>query len=298
MNFFFIYLQQVNIMKLKKLIKPLSAIFLLLFSFYYTDKVVDIIREKDPIMQQIRLSSEKYKVDSIDARVVGDNIIPGKNGREIDYEESYSKMKQYGMYNEALTAFKEIEPTISIEDYYDKYIIQGNNEYKKVALVFKINSNNNFLELINVLNNQNIKTTLFIDGLFLENNTSTIKKLLNHELEILSYDNKYDELYFNSALNYLASLTKKNPQFCYAEYDQKEVLELCTKLKLHTIIPTIRITDSPYKTIKGKLTNSAIISLPITAQTINELPLIIDYISQKGYTFVTLEELLTEGFEK
>ena len=86
MNFFFIYLQQVNIMKFKKLIKPLSAIFLLLFSFYYTNKVVDIIREKDPIMQQIRLSSEKYKVDSIDARVVGNNIIPGKNGREIDYE--------------------------------------------------------------------------------------------------------------------------------------------------------------------------------------------------------------------
>lgn len=285
-------------MKLKKLIKPLSAIFLLLFSFYYTDKVVDIIREKDPIMQQIRLSSEKYKFDSIDARVVGDNIIPGKNGREIDYEESYSKMKQYGMYNEALTTFKEIEPTISIEDYYDKYIIQGNNEYKKVALVFKINSNNNFLELINALNNQNIKTTLFIDGLFLENNTSTIKTLLNHELEILSYDNKYDELYFNSALNYLASLTKKNPQFCYAEYDQKEVLELCTKLKLHTVIPTIRVIDSPYKTIKGKLTNSAIISLPLTTQTINEFPLIIDYISQKGYTFVTLEELLTEDFEK
>ena len=298
MNFFFIYLQQVNIMKFKKLIKPLSAIFLLLFSFYYTNKVVDIIREKDPIMQQIRLSSEKYKVDSIDARVVGNNIIPGKNGREIDYEESYSKMKQYGMYNEALTTFKEIEPTISVEDYYDKYIIQGNNEYKKVALVFKINSNNNFLELINVLNSQNIKTTLFIDGLFLENNTSTIKTLLNHELEILSYDNKYDELYFNSALNYLASLTKKNPQFCYAEYDQKEVLELCTKLKLHTVSPTIRVIDSPYKTIKGKLTNSAIISLPLTTQTINELPLIIDYISQKGYTFVTLEELLTEDFEK
>lgn len=285
-------------MKLKKLIKPLSAIVLLLFSFYYTDKVVDIIREKDPIMQQIRLSSEKYQIESVDAKVIGDNIIPGKNGKEIDYEKSYTKMKQYGMYNEALTIFKETTPTISIADYYDKYIIQGNTDNKQVALVFKINELNNFQDLSDLLLSTNIKTTLFIDGLFLENNTEEITKLLNQELEILSYDNKYDELYFTSALNYLSSLTKKEPKFCYAEYDQKEVLELCSKLHLHTIIPTIRVTTSPYKTIKGKLNNSAIISLPLTNQTIRELPLIIDYITQKGYTLSTLDELLSENFDK
>ena len=93
-------------------------------------------------------------------------------------------MKQYGTYNEALTTFKEIEPIISIDDYYDKYIIQGNTERKSVALVFKITSNNNLQELINILNNKNIKTTFFIDGLFLENNTDLIKNLSNHELEL------------------------------------------------------------------------------------------------------------------
>ena len=149
-----------------------------------------------------------------------------------------------------------------------------------------------------ILSSKNINATLFIDGLFLENNTETIQKYLNHEIELLSYDNKYDELYFNSALNYMSSLTKKDPKFCYAEYDQKEVLELCSKLKLHTIIPTIRPIEYPYKTIKGKLTNSSVISLKLTDQTINELPLIIDYISQKGYTFKTLEELLSESYEK
>ena len=296
MNSFFIYLQQVNIMK--KLFKPLSAIFLLLFSFYYTNKVVEIVRETDPIMKEIRLSSKKYEVLPDNARIIGNNIIPGKTGKEVDYEKSYTRMKQYGTYNEALTTFKEIEPTISVDDYYDKYIIQGNNERKSVALVFKITNNNKVQDLINILNNKNIKTTFFIDGLFLENNTDLIKNISNHELELLSYDQKYDELYFNSALNYLSSLTKENPKFCYAEYDQKEVLELCTKLKLHTIIPTIRVTDYPYKTIKGKLSNSSIISLPLTSQTINELPLIINYISQKGYSFLTLEELLSESFEK
>lgn len=287
-------------MKIKKLIRPISALLLLLFSFYYTNQVVEIIRERDPIMQQIRLSSEKYQIASENAKIIGNNIIPGKSGREIDYEKSYTKMRQYGMYNEALTTFKEVKPTISVEDYLDKYIVQGNTERKSVALVFKINTNNNFQELINVLNNKNVKTTLFVDGLFLENNTQSIMTLSNqnHKIEILNYDNRYDELYFTSALNYLSSLTKKNPMFCYAEYDQKEVIELCSKLKLHTVIPTIRITEYPYKTIKGKLTNSAIISIPLTDQAMNELPLIIDYITQKGYTFLTLEELLSESIEK
>ena len=285
-------------MKINKLIKPFSAILLLLFSFFYTNKVVDIIRESDPIMQQIRLSSEKYQIQSQNAKIVGNNIIPGKTGRQIDYEESYNKMKQYGMYNETLTTFKETHPTISIDDYYDKYIVQGNSDRKSVALVFKIIDNNNFTELINILKNQNVKSTLFIDGLFLENNTSTILTLLNHEIELLSYDNKYNELYFNSALDYMSSLTKKEPKFCYAEYDQKEVLDLCSKLKLHTIIPTIRPTSTPYKTVKEKLTNSSIISLPLTVQTINELPLIINYITQKGYTFLTLDELLSESYSK
>lgn len=285
-------------MKINKLLKPFSAILLLLFSFFYTNKVVDIIRESDPIMQQIRLSSEKYQIQSQNAKIVGNNIIPGKTGRQIDYEESYNKMKQYGMYNETLTTFKETHPTISIDDYYDKYIVQGNSDRKSVALVFKIIDNNNFTELINILKNQNVKSTLFIDGLFLENNTSTILTLLNHEIELLSYDNKYNELYFNSALDYMSSLTKKEPKFCYAEYDQKEVLDLCSKLKLHTIIPTIRPTSTPYKTVKEKLTNSSIISLPLTVQTINELPLIINYITQKGYTFLTLDELLSESYSK
>lgn len=285
-------------MKINKLLKPFSAILLLLFSFFYTNKVVDIIRESDPIMQQIRLSSEKYQIQSQNAKIVGNNIIPGKTGRQIDYKESYNKMKQYGMYNETLTTFKETYPTISIDDYYDKYIVQGNSDRKSVALVFKIIDNNNFTELINILKNQNVKSTLFIDGLFLENNTSTILTLLNHEIELLSYDNKYNELYFNSALDYMSSLTKKEPKFCYAEYDQKEVLDLCSKLKLHTIIPTIRPTSTPYKTVKEKLTNSSIISLPLTVQTINELPLIINYITQKGYTFLTLDELLSESYSK
>ena len=287
-------------MNKKKVIQVISVTLLMLFSFFYTNKSIELIRENDPIMKQIKETNTKYKVDPVNATIIGNKIIPGKSGKEIDYQKTYAKMKKYGTYNETLTVLKEIEPAVSVDDYYDKYIVQGNTERKNVSLVFKTDTISNLLSILNILNQKNIPATFFVDGLLLENNTSLFETMTqnNHELEILSYDNKYDEIYFDSALNYLSYITKREGKYCYAEYDQKEVIELCSKLKLHTIIPTVKTTTMPYKEIKDKLYNSAIIYLPLSTITEEQLPAIIDYIKQKGYTFLSLEELLSENDEK
>lgn len=285
-------------MKIKRIFQPLLVILLLLFSFYYTEKSIELIRDTDPIMAQIKSTTNKYQVEATDAQVIGDKIIPGKTGQTIDYEESYTKMKQYGMYNEALTTLKEVKPTVSIDNYYDKYIVSGNNETKKIALVFKITTSTPPHSIINILKSTATKATLFIDGLFLENNIDYIKTLQDFELELLSYDNKYEEIYFNSSLNYLNSITKKEAKYCYSDYDQKEVIELCEKLKLHTILPTIKVGNHPYSEIKEKIANSAIISIPINQTAEVELPSTINYLKSRGYSLVTLEELLSESIEK
>ncbi len=284
----------------KNKIKQASiVIILLLFSFYYTNKSIEVIRKSDPIMKQIETTEEKYKIKAQNAKIIGKKIIPGKTGREINQKESYQKMKKYGAYNESLTTFKEITPTISIEDYYDKYIISGNTEQKNVALVFKVTKKENLNSISNILIEKQIPATFFIDGLYIENNQELVKSLVpSFELEILSYDDRYEEIYFNSAVNYLNSLTKKEAKYCYADYDQKEVLEVCQKLKLHTITPTIKVGNYPYKEIKAKLSNAAIISLPVNSSTEIELPSVIEYIRSKGYKFLTLENLLSESIDK
>jgi len=284
-----------------KIYQVLSVTLLLLFSFYYTNKSIDIIRETDPIMKQIKKTSSKYKLEAKNATIEDNKIIPGLKGKEIDYKKSYKKMKKYGTYNETLTVFKETKPTVSIEDNYDKYVISGNEEKKEVSIVFKVDKNTN-IDTLNNINNilkeKNIKTTFFIDGLVLENNLETIKKLSNSELEILNYDNSYKEIYFTSAINYLANLTGKQAKYCYLDYDNKDVIELCSKLKLHTILPTIKIGNHPYMEIKQKLDNASIISMPINTLVEKELNTVIDYILSRGYLFSTLEELLSENYEK
>ena len=122
--------------------------------------------------------------------------------------------------------------------------------------------------------------------------------MLNHELEILNYNDRYEEIYFSSAIQYLKNVSATTPKYCYAEYDNKEVIELCSKLELHTIIPTIKITSSPFQEVKEKLQNAAIISLPINQTIEIELKTVIDYIKSKGYKIVKLDELLSEQLEK
>lgn len=274
------------------------TILLLAFSFYYTDKSIDLVRESDPIMKKIRENSHKYSVKSVNAKIDGNKIIPGVVGIDVDYDKSYKKMKNYGTYNESLTVFKETKPVVSVSDYYDKYISGGNGVSNSVALVFKVNKNSDPSNIINILKENNVSATFFIDGIWLENNLSSFNSFSDFEVELLNYDDRYEEIYFSSSLNTLSSLTKTNPKYCYAEYDNKEVLELCGRVGLHTIIPTIKVGNYPYMEIKKKLRAADIISLPINTTTEIELKTVIDYIKQKGYELVLLDDLLSENASK
>ena len=282
---------------IKKLIRVFLILLLSVFSFYYTNKSIELVREQDPIMKTIRSTSDKYNVKAVNAEIKDNTIIPGISGKEINYIETYTKMKQYGMYNEIMTTLKDVEPTISVEDYYDKYIVSGNKIKRSIALVFKIEKTTH-KEIISILNKNKVKSTFFIDGEYLENNSKDIKLMTNHELELLSYSSGYDEIYFASSKDYLESLTNRKLKYCYSEYDKEEVINLCQKLKLHTIVPTIKINNSLLKEIKNELTNSAIISIPISENTKQELDTTIKYIKSRGYTLEKLEDLLNENLEK
>lgn len=282
---------------MNNLFKVLGIFLLGLFSFFYTEKVIEFIRESDPIMKQLKNSSSDYIVDPINAKIKDDKIIPGVSGKVIDYDNSYKKMKKYGTYNESLTVFKEAEPSISIEDYYDKYISQGSGINNDVSLVFEVKVKDDITNILNILIDNNTTATFFVDGLWLENNRelANIMAEEGYEIEILNYDNKYDELYFSSSLSLVNSITNLKPKYCFARYDNKEVLELCSKLNLHTIIPTILTGNYPYSDIRNKLTKGAIIGFNINASTEIELSTIINYIKQKGFTISILDNLLNEA---
>ena len=125
---------------MQKVYQVIGVMLLGLFSFFYTDKVIGFIRDTDPIMKTIKKTSKTYEVSPQNAKIKGDKIVPGVSGKKVDYKSSFSKMKRYGTYNESLTVFEEVSPTISIDDYYDKYISMGsgiNNDVTRYREVIK-----------------------------------------------------------------------------------------------------------------------------------------------------------------
>ena len=189
-----------------KNISRVFIILLLIFSFYYTNKIIDFLKQQDPIMQEIKNKSDKYKIDAKDAKISDNSIISGRKGKEVDYNKTYSKMKQYGFYNESLTVLKEIKPNISIDGNYDKYIVGGNKEKREVSLVFTVLKDTNINNILNILEKNKVAATFFIDGTYLENNINLLKSMKNHEIEILSYNNSYDSSLFKTSISYLENI--------------------------------------------------------------------------------------------
>lgn len=275
---------------MNKLFYRLIILLFLVFSFYYTNKIIDFLREKDPIMKNIKKTDSKYRIDSIDALIVGNNIIPGKVGKEIDYKKSFSKMKQYGAYNEILTVLKDVNPVISIDNNYDKYIIGGNKEKRSISLVFKVYKDTDINTVLSILDKNKVSANFFIDGTFLENNIILLKSMKKHELNILSYNNELDKSLFETSISYLENIIEKDVNYCLGE----EVLKLCSKLKLHTIKPSLVIHNNLYREVKNNIDNSMIISIEINNYNLKELSSTIDYIKGKGYKIVLLSDLLKE----
>lgn len=279
---------------MKTIIRMIGLVTLIGFSFFYTDKVIEVIREEDEIMIELESIKDIYKIEPINATIVSNTIIPGQNGRNINIEASYKKMKSNGLFNENLLIYNDITPKINLNSNKDKFIIQGNNTKKIISLIFILDNNKYLDEITNILKIKDITVSYFIDYNYLINNSTIIKEIPNHEFYSYGNNGKYtsDNLLFSN--NLISRISNNNAIYCLAKDMEKDILNLCSENNLYTITPTIIGEKKPYNHIKEKLTNGSIILLNLNKETTKELSTIIDYIKGKGYKIEGLSTLLSE----
>lgn len=261
-------------------IKIIGILLLTGFSFYYTDKVSNIIKNNDPIMTRIDNIKDTLTVSKIDPIIYDDEYITGINGCIVNREESYKKMKINGEYNESLIVMKEDE----IEDNYNKYIIGGPKQNRKVSIILT-----NYNEKINsFIKENNININYFID-------TNMIKKDIGKLLELKGkiYNYGRDKEYLDKYILYDNSLIKSNfnneSNYCLINEKDDKTLEICSKYKMKTI-KTNEIKENILNYIKENLSNGEIIL--INSDDYEEIKYSINYILSKGYKIVYLDELL------
>lgn len=283
-------------MKNKKYLTMIGICLLTIFSFYYTDKIVDFAKSKDPIMIEIINNQDNFNKSAVNAVIDKNYIIPGIEGITIDVNKSYVQMKKLGKYNENLYVYDTIKPTISIKDNYDKFVINGNTSKKAISLIFKFDKKEMIENINKILINNNITATFFIDGKIEEKDIEVLKELdlNNNHFGNLGYEKKYNTKTIKYTNALLDRIDDDNHNYCYVESDDIEVLKICSEMGMYTIKPMIVSNVFPFTYIKQNLENGKIFLLDTNSYTIKQLELIIKYVKQKGYDFVTLEEILDE----
>lgn len=264
---------------MKKIIEGLSLLFLVCFSFFYTDKVINMINEKDPLMEEIVNVMSNYEVLPVNAILDGDTVIPGIKGIQVDTERSYDNMKLGGIFREDSLIFKDLYPTNSLKDNIDKYIIKGNGYKKKVAILTVFN--NNYIDNINKIKNITI---------FMNHKDLTVSNVnLLKENEIYTYGNNglYNEEILTSDNALINRLSNNKSIYCLTKTKENDILKLCSNNNMYTVIPNI---IGNYYDIKSGLSNGSIIFL----NNLDDIDIIIKYIESKGYEIVSLSELLSE----
>ena len=250
-------------MKRKSYLTIVGICLLTIFSFYYTNKIIEFSKSKDLIMIEIMNNKDNYNKISIDALINNNYITPGSEGLEVDIDKSYNKMKKLGKYNENLYVYNIVKPTISIKDNYDKFVINGNITKKEVSLVFKTEDLKNIENINKILFNNNVSATFFIDGNIKDDDINILKILdeSNNYFGNLGYNKKYSikTIKYTNAL--LDRIDDDNHNYCYVEKDDINVLKTCSEVKMYTIKPMVVSNIFPFTYIKQNLENGKIFSL-------------------------------------
>ena len=279
---------------MRKIFQIIGFFTLLIFTFTYTSKITMVIKENDKLLKQIEDIENQYIIEPINATIKDNTIIAGISGSKINVKESYKKMKKIDEFNTNLLVYQAIKPEISVLDYTDKYIIKSNKD--AVSILFLVEKNNNIDKVLNILNKYEIKATFYIDGNWFETNNDKIIDLIEDGYTIgnLGYNYSYNVNGISWMNTIITKIGNQKYTYCYTEEENEEILKICKNNNSYTIMPNIVVKNNPLITIKQNLEKGSIISLKINDTTINELPLIIEYINSKDLNIINLEELLDE----
>jgi len=264
---------------MKNIIEGSAILGLVCFSFFYTEKVINMVNENNPLMKEIVSVKSSYEVLPVDAIIDDNTMIPGVNGREVNVDESYDNMKLGGIFREDALIFKDLYPSSSIKDNIDRYIIKGSGTKKQVSIIYIFNSGS--FDRISELNDLTI---------FMNHNDLTISNIkLLRDKEIYTYGSNgvYTAETLTSDNVLINRLSSNKSSYCLVREKNEDVLKACSDMGMYTVLPNI---IGSYYEVRNNLSNGSVILL----NNLDDFDVIVKYIKGKGYDIVSLSELLNE----
>lgn len=249
-----------------------------LFSFYYTDKIITMSEHNNVIMNSIveYASINDYKCK--EGEITSDGIVLGLSGLSVNKNKSYSNMKGIGFKKE-LIEYKNEECILSKKNNLDKYIIRGNNYLNNVSIVIDINDGKSFLKMMKIADNKGYILNLLFNYEMLNSNIDNISNYSN----ILFKGKNREEL--NSFIKIL-----HNEFYCTNK--DEDIIEVCKNKKLSSINVINYIDKDLLINTKKILDKGVIIFIKENEFNLNELSATLNYIKSRGYNIVSINDLL------
>lgn len=269
---------------MKRILKIIIILLITIFSFYYTNLIIDLAKSKDPIMKDIK----KYKKEraTINGIISNTTMLVGTSGEKIDIDKSYQKMKIAKEFNKNLLEYTNIKPEITKKNNIKKQIIGKNTTKKEISFIFEISNLEDLRQISYICSKNNIKTTFFIDTDILKNNIEEIKQIIGDntigikEEKVLPYEKKEIKNNFGNYSNYCL-------------YKDETFLIICSLNKVNTIKPKL-IEKNLYNYIKENKKNGYIYEIKTNKTNLKQLNSTILYLKQKGYKIPSINKLLQE----
>ena len=165
-----------------------------------------------------------------------------------------------------------------------------------IALIFKVDDDDNINNIIKALHQKKIKGTFFVESKYLEKHHNQIIELVSngHTVGNLSNNENYNDSDFVWMKTIITNIGPQIYNYCYTEKPNKEILKICKIQNSLTIIPKTVIKSSPFINLKKHLTPGSLITLEVNDNLNNEIEIILNYVISKGYNMKSLEEVLKE----
>lgn len=256
-----------------KCFKLIGIVSLMLFSFYYVDKVANWGMYNSELYKIIVNNGVNYEVNYVNAEVYDEKyIVPGLYGKKINARKSYENMKSYESFSEYFLDFDLVKPDISLEENKDKIIKMGNESKNAVSFIINNNSIKKYFE------SNDLKANILVDYNTFDSK-STFEQINNDLSNFKRLDN----------------LMKKNDQNNSLCFISNENLDICKKYHKYLISYTY-LVDQNIILLKKNIKSGNIYYID-EKSSLENLKLLIKEIKYKGLDIVYVSELINEQID-
>lgn len=245
------------------------------------------------------------------------HIIPELWGYKVNLHETVEKVMSASRDEYVLPVYEVVLPDITLEDYPSAIVSRGNPRKKQIALMINVAWGTQYLlPMLEILDAEEAFGTFFVVGKWAEQNESLLKEIDARGHLLGNHGHTDSVVYTELSSEEIAAGLKEVNNFIFVatgqwpryftphkgEYNEL-VLEVVSRQGMRTVlwsIDTVDWNNPGVEKMKVKILDNlhegAIVLMHPTEDTVILLKEIIPVIKMKGYSIVTIAELLNPHY--